>query len=199
MPEQKIDFDVLLETHRLVKEVICLARGLKYVQSRIDQDTVAARNRVDGMSECLKKLVIFLSDQAGMTGLPGPQLDPIREVRPDAVVYDLKWKKMSRASVEVYINGNLSKPVALTRQEWEFLKFLAESRPDPADGLAAARSLAEVVAHLGNGKSRTGDPKKYVNHMVSRIRIALGKQEFSSDLVRRDEQLGVRFAFRGNL
>jgi len=190
----------MMEMLQLCREAASQARSLKYVQSRIDEDTITARNRTDQLADCLKRIGVILRDQFGFSGVPVLQLNAIHEVKPVArSVYDLKWKKTSRASFEIYINGNQAKPVALTRQEWEFLKFLATNRPDPRDGLAATRSLDELVAHISEGKSKTGDTKKYINHMVSRIRIALAKQGFDPEFVRRDDQLGVRFAFRGNL
>jgi hypothetical protein len=197
MPDENA---ALAEMLRLFGAATSYARGLRSVQSRIDEATVAVRIRMDGMANCLKSIALLLHDQMGVLDLPVLQLEAIDEVKPVAAsVHNLKWKKASRASVEIYVNGDLSKPVSLTRQEWEFLKFLATNRPNPRDGMAATRSLEELVGYLSDGKSKTRDPQKYINHMVSRIRIALGKQGFSPDLVKRDEQLGVRFAFRGNL
>ncbi|MGA7342252.1 MAG: hypothetical protein WBE72_06325 [Terracidiphilus sp.] len=200
MAEQKIDSDALSEAGRLVREASSHMRGVKHVQFRIDEDTVKIRNRIDCMAECIRKTAMILRDLVPGSTLWGIQFETIREIKQNAVaVHELSWKKKARASYEIYINGDLAKPVVLTRQEWEFLKFLAESRPDPRDGMASTRSLEELVAQFSNGSSRTGNPHKYVNHMVSRIRIALAKQEYDPDFVMRDDRLGVRFAFRGNL
>jgi hypothetical protein len=200
MPEQKINFESLVEMLRLYTEATSYARGLRYLQGRIDEGTIAARNRMDGIAECLKRMGLLLRDQAKLPDLPLPQVDAIQEIKQPVAgtVYDLKWKEVGRSLFEIYINGNLAKPVRLTRQEWEFLKFLAESPQNPRDGLASTKSMDEVVAFI-RSKSGTADPKKYCNHMVSRIRIALGKRDFSPDLIKRDDRLGVRFAFRGSL
>jgi len=198
MADQNFDPEMLTEMRSLLTQAASHMRGLNYVQARIDAYSITARNRMDGVAECLKKFVTLCRGQSGDAGL---QLDAIREIKPAqaAVVYDLKWKKKGRLSFEIYINGDESRPVVLTRQEWEFLKFLASSPPDPRDGFASTRSLDELVAYLGQGKSKTTKPKTYVNHMVSRIREALDKQKLDPDLVKRDDQLGVRFPFRGNL
>jgi hypothetical protein len=196
MADEKLDSERLMNTRSLIREAGSHIRSVNYLQSRIDDYNLAVRNRMDGMVDCLKKVVFLFRDQNGFADL---QLGSIIELRPPVapVVYDLTWKKVGRATFAIHINGNHSKPVVLTRQEWEFLKFLAQNHRDPTDGLVATRKLDELIAHLSSGKSRTGDPRKYVNHMVSRLRIALGNQGFDPDIIRRDDQLGVRFAFRG--
>jgi hypothetical protein len=90
------------------------------------------------MADCIRKTAFILRDLVPGWPSLGIQFESIREIKQDALfVHELSWKKKARPSYEIYINGNLARPVVLTRQQWEFLKFLAESRPDPPDGCQA--------------------------------------------------------------
>lgn len=200
MTELTINLETRVQLLGLYRDAIGKARGAGYHKSQADAHIDKMATRLEELVDILEKTRRFLVDRLGVTGLIlAPATAFSEDPRERSLVHDLKWNETARGRFVVYLNGDSTKPISLTRQELGFLKFLASNRPDPRDGLTATRSLDELVAYLSNGKSKTNNPKRYVNHMVSRIRFALAKAGLDPDLVKRDECLGARFAFRANL
>ncbi len=123
---------------------------------------------------------------------PGPEPPPPRI--PFAMHLRVEHNPVARGW-QVWIDFP-KEPFVVQDQVGLFLDFISKGEAPKQGGLAAYRTLDELLEHLKETKCNAKHPLRYINVLVNKARSALDKAKQNPDLVQRDAAGGVRFAVR---
>ena len=111
------------------------------------------------------------------------------------VAYNLEIQSRPDGSAVVSIDGG--RKFVLTPQLADFFRFIASGEKDRSgsDPLVGWRSRTEILDFLAEIAGRGYQPR-FINNLVHRLKKALRKAQYDCNLIQRNRQKGVRFAFK---
>ena len=111
------------------------------------------------------------------------------------VAYNLEVQSHPDGSAVIAIDGG--RKFVLSQQLAEFFRFIASGEKDRSgsDPLVGWRSSDEILDFLADSAGRSYE-KRYINNLVHRVKKALQNADYDCNLIQRNRQKGVRFAFK---
>ncbi len=111
------------------------------------------------------------------------------------VAYNLEIQPRPDGSAVVSIDGG--RKFVLAQQLAEFFRFIASGEKDGSgsDPLVGWRSRSEILDFLADSGERNYEAR-YINNLVHRLKDALQEAKYNRNLIQRNRQKGVRFAFK---
>ena len=144
--------------------------------------------QIDKLDRLERELVaLSCSCSGGIDKVPPPDLGQ--------VAYNLEIQPRPDGSAVISIDGG--RKIVLSQQLAEFFRFIASGEKDRSgsDPLVGWRSSDQILEFLADAAGRSYE-KRYINNLVHRLKGALRKAEYDCNLIQRNRQKGVRFAFK---